>query len=347
MTESMEAGQPATWEELALLEKDFDEVDTEVLRHQNVLQAPLYKKRSEILSRTPEFWPTAFQSAPPEVESYVQMSDIDLIGHIVNLDVTRFEIPPHSDAPGGNPRSLSFRFEFRENEYIEDKVLEKKFWFRRTKDFLHAGLVSEPVKITWKKGKDLTEGLTDAAVAAWEAEKKSAQSTTNGANGDKKKTPLPEQQALAERMRTVSDSSVSFFAWFAFRGRHVSAEESAAANKKDAANRELIRQGKEAPKVDDAEYPDPDEINLHEDMEVFPDGEELAIALSDDLWANALKFYTETYDESGDESGFEEDLDSDEIFDLEKLLTGGKDNDDEGSDNDDDAAPAKKRRRES
>ncbi|KAI9846308.1 MAG: hypothetical protein M1837_004161 [Sclerophora amabilis] len=351
MSDSHEAIEPARWEDLSQLEKEFDDVDSEILRQQSVLQAPLYEKRQELTSRMPDFWPMVFQQAPPEVDQFVQLSDVNVISAIKNLTVTRFETPPYSSSAEGNPRSVSIKFEFMPNEYFKDEILEKKFWFRRTRDSTATSLVSEPVKIHWKKGKDLTEGLTDAAVAAWEAERKATAAaatttTTNGVNGHseekKRPPPLPEQQAVVDKMKSITEGSLSFFAWFGFRGRHTTAEESEQANRREDERREQYQKGEKL--STDVENPlDYEEVNFHDEMEVFPGGEDLAVGISDELWPNALKYYTQAYDGSGDESGFEDNASSEEISDLEKLI-GDDDNGGKGSEGEADGPPKKRRR---
>ena len=172
-------------------------------------------------------------------------------------------------------------------------MLEKKFWFRRTDDGW-SGLVSDPVLIHWKKGKDLTHGLTDAAYRAWEAEQKSSAATNGSQTGAKGKGPakrLPEQKVVIKKMEKVSEGSLSFFTWFGFRGRHITAEESAAATTKEEERRARIAKGETLP----AEEEEPRceaAAETERLMEVFPAGEDLAMAISEDLFPGALKYFS-------------------------------------------------------
>jgi hypothetical protein len=241
-----------------------------------VLTAPLYKKRAELLSKIETFWPLVLEQAPPEIDQYIQPSDSALLlSSLTSLSVRNFEI---TDAgAGGDPRSIAIALEFSDNEYFEDKVLEKKFWYRRHHDGW-SGLVSEPVKIHWKKGKDLTEGLLDLVLKVWEAEQ--------SASG--KEALSKAQEALEKKIEGTGMGGVSFFNWFGFIGRRVSKEASDAANKREEAR----RKGEEVPAVvitEEEEEKEDREMSL----EIFPDGDDLAIAVADDLWPGAIKYFSE------------------------------------------------------
>lgn len=248
------------------------------------MQSPLYKKRADFVANIPHFWSLVFEQAPPEIDNFIQPSDSKVFADCLDtFEVSRFEI----DDPKGSPRSFSFKFGFKENEYFEDAVLEKFFWYRKTTDW--AGLVSEPVKINWKKGKDMTGGLTDAAVKLGEARKKLKLDTANGV-ARKQETQFEEYKELAHQIETESEASVSFFSLFAFVSgyRWVSAEESEQVVKEDREKIENIRRGG---KVGDE--PDSDEDpHDYQEVEVFPGGDEVATIIAEDMWQNAGKYYS-------------------------------------------------------
>jgi hypothetical protein len=166
-------------------------------------------------------------------------------------------------------------------------VLEKKFWFRKTKDW--QGLVSEPVKINWKKGKDLTDGQTDAAYKLGELRKKLASDTSNGA-ARKEETKSKEYKRLAQKIETSTDASVSFFAIFSFVSgyRWVSAEESAQAVKEERERFEKIKRGEKVDEEDD----DEEDTQDYQEVEVFPGGDEVATIIAEDMWPNAIRYYS-------------------------------------------------------
>jgi hypothetical protein len=197
--------------------------------------------------------------------------------------VSRFEL----NDPKGSPRSFSLKFGFKENEYFEDKVLEKKFWFRKSKDW--AGLVSEPVLIHWKKGKDLTGGLIDAAYTLGEARRKLSIDTSDAASR-KQETDLSEYKNLANKIETSQDASVSFFGIFAFVSgyRWISAEESQKVTKEDQEKYEKMKRGEMVEDDDD----DEEDAQDYQEIEVFPGGDEVVTIIAEDMWPNAIKYYS-------------------------------------------------------
>jgi hypothetical protein len=167
-------------------------------------------------------------------------------------------------------------------------VLEKKFWYRRGLSGWE-GLVSEPVKVHWKEGMDLTAGLTDAAVRLWEAREKLASSQKNGSRKENVNTSsLPEHQALLQKIHLAEESSLSFFTWFGFVSgyKYVGAAESALAMKEERARREKRKKGEAV------EDPEENEEEGDEETEVFPAGEELATILAEELWPGAIKYFS-------------------------------------------------------
>lgn len=281
--------------------------------------SPLLKKRNEIID-IPEvksdFWARVFSSAPEEIEDFILPTDFAVLGDALkNLTVERFE---SDDQGNGEPRSLRFTFDFEtgdENPFFENAQLVKEFYWRKQiirtskgKRITWEGLVSDPVRINWKEDMDLTKGLLDATCDLFDAEKK---------GGDRKK--LPQYKALVEKIAAVqaeemdqdnenededsddeSPNGTSFFAFFGYRGRDVSAEVSKAANKEDDERYAKILKGEDVEGDDDEEDDEDDDEDMDDELaddleeaEIFPNGEELAIALSEDLWTNALKYYGE------------------------------------------------------
>jgi hypothetical protein len=276
------------------------------VRKQVLLTAPLYSRRSKTISQIPNFWPLVLEQAPPDIDQYIQPSDSALLlSSLQNLSVSHFEIDGE-DGARGDPRSVSIRFEFAENEYFEDTVLEKRFWYRRSRDGW-SGLVSEPVPIKWKKDRDLTGGLLDMVVKAWEADRASSKSTGSGAV--KAMGGLsPEQKALKKKIENTGMGGLSFFAWFGFIGRHISAEESAAATalerqkraqreaRKTSKRKSMSRSRSSTPSSDGEEEAagsegSDDDVGMS--LEIFPDGDDLAVAFTEDLWPGAIKYFSE------------------------------------------------------
>lgn len=242
------------------------------------LHKSLYEKRAKLVSRIPNFWPLVIEQAPPDIDEYIQPSDSALLlSALTSLSVSHFEV---GNGGAGDPRSIAIRWEFGDNDYFEDKVIEKKFWHRRARDGW-SGLVSEPVDIRWKKGKDLTNGLLGMAKRVWD-EEQPAKAKSNGAD-----EATDEQKALKKKLENTGIGGMSFFAWFGYIGRRVSADESRLATEKEAEKRKQRAEGKTA----DGEEED-EEDEDEDDYEIFPDGDSLAVAISEDLWPNAIKYFS-------------------------------------------------------
>lgn len=250
---------------------------------QYVLSAPLYAKRQEVVSKIENFWPLVFEQSPPDLDRYITPNDANIFAKLKSLDVKRFEIPmgPEKiEGESGDPRSIAIRFEFDENDYFSNSVLEKKFWYRRSNDGW-SGLVSEPVKIDWK-GEDPTAGLTSAAYAVFEERKKA---------GDMKKKGFAAHKKLLDLIENHNVDNTSFFAWFGYVSatRYVSAEESAQANKEYKERQDKRSKGE---KVESPEPEEEDMADMSGDDEVHPEGDELAQLIAEDVWPNAIKYFS-------------------------------------------------------
>jgi hypothetical protein len=314
-TNGASAESTVSYEELIQLEYEFNDAEEVLARKAYEIEQPLYKKRAELVSKIPNFWALVLEQAPPDVDQYVQPSDSQVFAECLkNLEVDRFDIQ-------NTPRSFALKFTFAPNEWFEDEVLEKKFYFRRSSDNI-VGLVSEPVKVNWKKDKDLSQGLTEAAIKFWEAKKKQAKA----ANGSGKAAGLiPEQKALLELVEK-SDSASRFFTLFSYvsERRYVSAEESAKANAAEKERRAKSLAGEEVFEIEE------EQIEFDDlEAEACPHGADLATMIAEDIWPNAIKYFTqaqEVDDEDLSELDFEEgsDEESDEEIDIRALVGKGK-----------------------
>lgn len=231
----------------------------------------LYAKREKIIAQIPNFWPLVFEHAPPEIDEYIQPTDAAVIvAGLKNISVERFELP------GGHPRSMSIKFEFSKNEYFEDTTIEKKFWWRFAKDGW-SGYVSEPVEIKWKADKDLTNGLLTLAKKVYDDDKA-------GKTGDK----TENKTQLLEKLESTSLDGVSFFNFFGFRGRYISEEESREAAKVEEQKRKDRKAGKE---VEEDMEEDEEEDDGEYEFEIFPNGDDVALTIAEDLWPGAIRYF--------------------------------------------------------
>ncbi|KAI9754486.1 MAG: hypothetical protein M1815_005631 [Lichina confinis] len=347
-----------SYEDLAELEKEFEGAELEILRNEILLTAPLYRKRAGLISQIPNFWSLVLEQAPQDIDQFIQPTDSHiLLSCLKTIDVARFEVPPYAaeGATDGSPRSIAIRFTFKPNEWFEDEVLEKKFWYRRRRGpSAWAGLVSEPVRVRWKsKAQDPTGGLTDAAYALWQAEKRAQAEGAKKGEGraeekkgkgpnKKSKDLLPEHRELDKRSHASGQGAISFFTWFGYRGPNVTAEESAAAMQEERERRDKVKGGENPPppedgSIDDGDAEDGDDDGEHDELlwEVYPGGEELAISISEDLYPSALKYFItaqeedrpsdDDFEDSGDEDGLRRnDNDDEENHTEEDEIEGAK-----------------------
>ena len=281
------------------------------------IMRPLYARRNELVTKKlqqADFWPRVFANSPPEIDEYIRPSDAQIIGSCLkNLTIDRFEVNEKGE---GEPRSVRFVFEFsngEENIWFEESKIVKEFHWRKHvttspsgKPRIWEGLVSDPVRIRWKKDMDPTRGLLDAACDLVDAEKALLKKESKDKLSAEERTKLPQYEHLVEKTAQFdqevqnegeadddegesSPAGISFFAWFGYRGRDVTAADSERAGKEEQAAWDKINKG-EGDDDEDSDDDDDDDDAL-EDAEIFPDGEGLALALGDDLWPNALKRY--------------------------------------------------------
>lgn len=210
------------------------------------------------------------------------------------------------DPSHGDPRSFKITFQFDHNDYFENEALEKTFWHRRSKDG-STGLVSEPVKIKWKKNMDPTEGLLDLAVDAFNEDSNGSgeERAGQGGNSGNAKSPglvLRAYNRLVDRLEDSDPSSLSFFAFFGYRGRSITAAESA----KIMDDQSKGSEGGSATNLPKREQESPEEdltsiikrtISTDENQddplvhEIYPAGDDLAIAICEDLFPGALRYF--------------------------------------------------------
>ena len=228
------------------------------------------------------FWPLVLEEAPQEIGRFIQPSDSEIFAtSLTAIEVDRFELGD-SDIGRGDPRSIEITFHFSENKWFTDSILRKRFWWRRANDGW-TGLVSEPVRIDWKKGKDPTKGLMDGAIKLWEARKQV---------GDMRRRDIPEFDHMAKLTETWNGDNTSFFTWFAFVSsrRWVSEEESGAAIEAEKERRARAARGEDTTAVQL-----PEEDQLEGQVEAHEEGESLATLFAEDLWPGAIKYFSRSY----------------------------------------------------
>lgn len=328
MSGSEEFIDPSAIRELQLIEASLSDVDTEITAKQYLMTKDILAARQSTITKIPGFWAVVFDHASSELEAAITGNDLEVFAKALKgIEIGRPEIPASANATQvglenfGEPRSVTIRFHWSENDWFTDSVLEKSFFYRYGKDG-SAGLVSDPIRVNWKQGKDLTEGLTDAAYTFWAAQKQNPAQQLDGVLvGDVRKArdaesrKLPEYKALSDKLENATNGAISFFNFFSYRGRWTSAAESVEAKAELLAKRQSALNGGSLEEEDDD---DEDEDFPEEDVETFPAGHEVAVSIAEDIFPSAIDYFlADTIDSDDELDGLEIDNTDDEDDDVE------------------------------
>ncbi|KAL8842241.1 MAG: hypothetical protein Q9170_000567 [Blastenia crenularia] len=262
------------YDTLARIEKQLADIELDCLRKTYEATRPKYIERATAINAIPSFWPTVIDEAPAEIDQRIQPRDVPALNCLVGIDVERFEV---LDADNGEVRSIKLTFTFKPNEWFHDERIEKKFYWRMSQTGW-AGLVSEPVSIQWKD-RDLTEGLLDMAVGIWRKEK---ELKARGQNRDDIRA-TNEFKALVEKVERTPQDAISIFAFFGFRGHHIDAEESQASMERGKSMVDGVERHFEGLDTESLVMPD---------TEIYPHGEDVVVAFSEDLYPGATQYFT-------------------------------------------------------
>ncbi|XP_037368819.1 protein SET-like [Talpa occidentalis] len=128
--------------EIDRLNEQASEEILKIEQKYNKLRQPFLKKRSELVTRIPNFWVTTFVNHP-QVSALLGEEDEEVLYYLARVEVTEFE-----DIKSG----YRVDFYFDENPYFKNKVLFKEFYLNDSGD-----PCSKSSEIKWKSGKDLTK----------------------------------------------------------------------------------------------------------------------------------------------------------------------------------------------
>lgn len=137
--------------ELADLSEQQTEIDREIQKIAHKKFEKFYEERRSKVKQIPSFWLTCIRACP-EMEDYVGFEDDELLESLTDLYVK------YEDTEEEEKFSISFEFD-PENEFLETVSLVKPFKFvEKTIDGKKVRkLISEPVKLKWKKHKNLVK----------------------------------------------------------------------------------------------------------------------------------------------------------------------------------------------
>mmetsp|Transcript_15144 Transcript_15144/g.25936 ORF Transcript_15144/g.25936 Transcript_15144/m.25936 type:complete len:235 (+) Transcript_15144:38-742(+) len=147
--EAVAQAEQDNFEDLEKIQEDIeglnDRASEEVLeieKKYNGLRRPLFKKRSAILRKIPNFWGQAILHHEMLAEM-MEAKDREVLKHLVELDVEDFD-----DLKSG----YKITFTFSENPYFSNKTLSKEFRYTQEGE-----LEVTPTPIQWKPGMDITK----------------------------------------------------------------------------------------------------------------------------------------------------------------------------------------------
>ncbi|XP_008575992.1 PREDICTED: protein SET-like [Galeopterus variegatus] len=122
-----------------------EQANEEILKAEqkyNKLHQPFFQKRSELITKIPNFGGTTFVNHP-QVSALLGEEDEEVLHYLTRVEVTEYE-----DIKSG----YRIDFYFDENPYFENKVLSKEFHLNESGD-----PSSKSTEIQWKSGKDLMQ----------------------------------------------------------------------------------------------------------------------------------------------------------------------------------------------
>lgn len=254
------------------------------MKKQTELLAPIYERRAEVTNGIPSFWPRALANFS-DLDTAITEPDAHILEEcLASIDVKR---PDPKEI-----RSFDIIFKFKENEFFSNTELKKSFVYKEL-GTESRGIVSEPVKIDWKEGKDVTNGATTAAYDYYHAKVKELKEKGLGVSEIQEpdwESFIPESEGGGCGGHGSDDGhdhdhdhdhdgpQRSFFNWFSWWGSGIVFEKLKAAMEK-------------VKESNDTEG----EIEIDDDDEdVYPGGEIVSQSIVKDLFPNASKFFSKS-----------------------------------------------------
>lgn len=281
-----------------------------VVRQKEYSLKELYAKRQASIAKIPKFWPTVFTNGPDELQSAFAPTDAKLLEALKSMKIERYQIKSDTE---GEPRSLRFTFEFDKNDLFQDTTVVKDFEFQVEED--GGSLISTPITFNWtaqSKRKGINK-ILDLAADLYKAEK----AYTDGAIDAQERENLWQYEKLKEELDKQADlpATLGFLNWFGFRGINTVA-------------------------VQENQDGDQDELNELVDIETFPEGDDIAMVLAEELWPNVMDYFVRAQEEDRDDDDEMVELEEDED-DAPELVEADQP-EEAGEEDDEEKPPAKK-----
>lgn len=126
--------------EIDRLNEQASEEILKVEQKYNKLRQPHFQRRTELISKIPNFWVTAFVNHP-QVSALLSEEDEEALQYLKKVEVQEFE-----DIKSG----YRINFYFDDNPYFDNKCISKEFHLNETGE-----PSSKSTPINWKPGKTL------------------------------------------------------------------------------------------------------------------------------------------------------------------------------------------------
>lgn len=274
------------------------------VRQKEFSSRELYAKRTALISTIPNFWSEILTSGAVPAVFGATLTPLDavILRYVTSINVERYQIKSDTE---GEPRSLRFTFEFATNRFFSDAKVVKDFEYR-TDDNGPGGYVSKPVNFKWTKEakKQGMNKLLDLAEELYQAE----QAYVSGVIEQNEREGLWQYEKLRGELEKQeneesSEDSRSFLEWFGYRGAVNSLAKPSKPTNGNA-------NGDSKDDEDDEEEEEEDDGML--DVDIFPAGEDVAVAIAEDLWPNAMDYFIQATTGDIEQGSDYEDEDEDE-----------------------------------
>jgi len=131
--------------EIDRLNEQASEEILKVEQKYNKLRQPHFQRRTDLISKIPNFWVTAFVNHP-QVSALLSEEDEEALQYLKKVEVQEFE-----DIKSG----YRISFFFDSNPYFENNCISKEFHLNETGE-----PSSKSTPISWKPGKNLVKAKT-------------------------------------------------------------------------------------------------------------------------------------------------------------------------------------------
>lgn len=294
------------------------------VRQKEFSSRELYAKRNALTAAIPSFWSEILTSGavPAELGAVFTPLDVTVLESVKSLNVERYQIKSDTE---GEPRSLRFTFEFAPNKFFSDTKIIKDFEYIAFGGG-PGGYVSKPVNFKWTKDakKAGVNKLLDLAEQLYQAEQALGH---DGPVDQQERESLWQYEKLRKALEQVENEEVeedghSFLEWFGYRGAVNTAPKPKPAN------------GEANGDAEDDEDDEEEEEDGVLDVEIFPAGEDVAVAIAEDLWPNVMDYFIQATTDGVEEESDDDDDNAPELIEADDF---------EGFE-ETDSRPAKKRK---